>query len=67
METAIEDAKIIEAASGWHLNVTDAAWKCLHRCWVDKVYLRQLAHRFVISFTSNVIVKFSINVCVKFN
>ncbi|XP_075226990.1 conserved oligomeric Golgi complex subunit 2 [Lycorma delicatula] len=46
LEMAMNEPKIEPAADSWQLNVTNTAWKCLLRCWADKFYLQQLAHRF---------------------
>lgn len=47
VEVAIDEPKVDDTDHNWKLNVSSVIWKCLHRCWADKVFLHQLAHRFL--------------------
>uniref|UniRef100_A0A8D0AM02 Conserved oligomeric Golgi complex subunit 2 n=1 Tax=Sander lucioperca TaxID=283035 RepID=A0A8D0AM02_SANLU len=47
LENAISDGlEAAPAGSAYHLQVSEVLWSCLMRCWLDKVYLSPLAHRF---------------------
>lgn len=47
LENAVADGlEAAPAGSSYHLQVSEVLWSCLVRCWSDKVYLSQLAHRF---------------------
>ncbi|XP_029553590.1 conserved oligomeric Golgi complex subunit 2 isoform X1 [Salmo trutta] len=47
LENAIADGlEAAPAGSSYHLLVSQVLWNSLVRCWVDKVYLPPLSHRF---------------------
>ncbi|XP_061692846.1 conserved oligomeric Golgi complex subunit 2 [Syngnathoides biaculeatus] len=47
LENAISDGlQAAPASSAYHLQASASLWSCLTRCWADKIYLPQLAHRF---------------------
>lgn len=37
---------LFPAGSAYYLQVSEVLWRCLMKCWSDKVYLSPLAHRF---------------------